>query len=69
MAAGVGAGLYNSLSEASEALVRWEREYTPNSANTQLYQGVRERWRKAYAAQRALVDEGITESLWKAPGL
>lgn len=69
MAAGVGAGLYNNLSEASEALVRWEREYTPNTANTQLYLETRERWRKAYAAQRALVDEGVTESLWKAPGL
>jgi autoinducer-2 kinase len=69
MAAGVGAGLYNSLSEASEVLVRWEREYTPNNANTQIYLETRERWRKAYAAQRALVDEGITESLWKAPGV
>jgi autoinducer-2 kinase len=69
MAAGVGVGLYNSLSEASDALVRWEREYTPNTASTQIYLETRERWRKAYAAQRALVDEGITESLWKAPGL
>lgn len=69
MAAGVGAGLYKSLSEASETLVRWEREYTPNGANTEIYSSARERWRKAYAAQRALVDEGITESLWKAPGL
>jgi autoinducer-2 kinase len=69
MAAGVGAGLYNTLSEASETLVRWEREYKPNTANTEIYQDVRERWRKAYAVQRALVDEGITESLWRAPGL
>ena len=30
---------------------------------------LRERWRRAYAAQRSLVDEGITQSLWKAPGL
>jgi autoinducer-2 kinase len=69
MAAGVGGGLYKSLSEASKALVRWEREYTPNNANTELYLEVRERWRRAYTAQRTLVDEGITESLWKAPGL
>ncbi len=69
IAASVGAGLYASLPEASDALVRWERDYTPNRANTQLYLEVRERWRKAYAAQRTLVDEGVTESLWKAPGL
>jgi autoinducer-2 kinase len=69
MAAGVGVGLYNSLGEASEVLVRWERDYTPNPKNTRLYLEVRERWRNAYAAQRALVDQGVTESLWKAPGL
>ncbi len=69
MAAGVGAGIYGNLPEASETLVRWEREYTPNAENAQVYLELRERWRTAYAAQRALVDQGITESLWKAPGL
>jgi autoinducer-2 kinase len=69
MAAGVGAGVYSTLTEASTALVRWERDYTPNEEHTELYLETRERWRKAYATQRALVDEGVTESLWKAPGL
>jgi autoinducer-2 kinase len=69
MAAGVGAGVYSNLTEASDTLVSWEREYTPNPANTELYLEVRGKWRKAYAAQRTLVDEGITESFWKAPGL
>jgi autoinducer 2 (AI-2) kinase len=69
IAAGVGAGLYSSLSDAGESLVRWEREYEPNAAHHRTYLEVRERWAKAYAAQRALVDQGITESLWKAPGL
>ena len=69
MAAGVGAGIYGNLSEASESLVRWEKEYTPNAENAQVYLELRDCWRTAYAAQRTLVDQGITESLWKAPGL
>jgi autoinducer 2 (AI-2) kinase len=68
MAAGVGIGLYQNLSETSQFL-KWERDYTPNRHHTQQYLEVRERWRKAYAVQRNLVDEGITQSLWKAPGL
>lgn len=69
IAAGVGAGWYGSLSEAGESLVGWAREYEPNAAHHRTYLEVRERWAQAYAAQRVLVDRGITESLWKAPGL
>ena len=28
-----------------------------------------ERWARAYALQRQLVDEGVTTAMWKAPGL
>lgn len=69
IAAGVGAKAYSSLAEAGESLVRWDREYTPNAEHHQTYLEVRHRWHEAYAAQRSLVDAGITTSLWKAPGL
>ncbi|KAA8999260.1 autoinducer-2 kinase [Affinibrenneria salicis] len=69
IAAGVGAGLYPSLAQAGAALVRWEREYTPNRQHHQLYQQIKENWRTVYADQRTLVDSGLTTSLWKAPGL
>ena len=69
IAAGVGAGAYGSLAEAGRSLVRWEREYAPNLEHHETYREVRARWREAYAAQRALVDRRVTESLWKAPGL
>lgn len=69
IAAGVGVGLFSSIAEAGETLVRWERDYQPDQERHRIYQEVRERWTEAYAAQRALVDKGITQSMWKAPGL
>lgn len=69
IAAGTGVGLYTSLAEGGEALVRWERTYQPNPALAEPYAEQAGRWQAAYAAQRGLVDQGVTTPLWKAPGL
>jgi autoinducer 2 (AI-2) kinase len=69
IAAGVGAGLYESLAATGEKLVRWEREYQPDSANHELYRQQKDTWRQIYADQLTLVDHGLTTSMWKAPGL
>jgi len=69
MAAGVGAGVYASLIEASEQLVVWDREYHPDSLNFDKYNTIQQKWCEVYEAQLALVDRGLTESMWKAPGL
>jgi sugar (pentulose or hexulose) kinase len=69
IAAGVGIGLYDSMVGAADELVRWEKDYEPDTQNYLLYQEVRQKWVQAYAAQRALVDDGVTQSMWKAPGL
>ena len=69
IAAGVGIGLYPKMTDAAESLVRWERDYEPNRGNYQLYQEVQDKWARAYAVQRSLVDEAVTEPMWKAPGL
>ncbi|MDD7908841.1 autoinducer-2 kinase [Pseudovibrio exalbescens] len=69
LAAWVGIGVYGSLMEAADKTVRWKRRYTPDLANHALYGEITEKWRTAYAAQRALVDQNITRSMWKAPGL
>jgi autoinducer 2 (AI-2) kinase len=69
MAAGVGAGVYNSLVEASKSLVEWSREYEPNMDNFTKYQEIKDKWIKAYEVQLKLVDDNITTSMWKAPGL
>ncbi|SFV63942.1 Autoinducer 2 (AI-2) kinase LsrK [hydrothermal vent metagenome] len=69
MVAGVGAGIYGSLSEASKALVSWDREYLPNSLNFDKYNAIQKKWSDVYESQLALVDRGLTHSMWKAPGL
>ncbi|PKH24394.1 autoinducer-2 kinase [Enterobacterales bacterium CwR94] len=69
IAAGVAAGMYDSLAETGRSLVRWEREYHPNAQHHQLYQAHKARWQKIYADQLGLVDSGLTTSMWKAPGL
>ncbi len=69
MAAGVGAGVFESIKEAAKELVKWEKVYEPNLKNHQIYKDVRRRWKEAYKTQLKLVDEGVTTSMWKAPGL
>ena len=69
MSAGVGAGVYGSLVEASEKLVVWDKAYLPNSLNFDKYNTLQKKWCDVYEAQLALVDRGLTESMWKAPGL
>jgi autoinducer 2 (AI-2) kinase len=69
IAAGVGIGLYDSMAAAADTLVRWERDYQPEEKNHLLYREIRDKWAQAYAAQRTLVDDGVTQSMWKAPGL
>ena len=69
MAAGVGAGVYTTLANAAEELVVWDKTYEPNLENTKLYEAIKEKWQKAYEAQLKLVDDTITTSMWKAPGL
>ncbi len=69
MSAGVGAGIYSSITEAAKELVVWEKEYLPNMTNKKVYDKLKEKWQRAYEAQLKLVDDNITTSMWKAPGL
>jgi len=69
MAAGVGAKVYSSLESAAKELVVWEKEYIPNMSNHEEYRKIKQRWQKIYNEQLRLVDEGLTTSMWKAPGL
>ncbi len=69
MAAGVGAGVYESIVNAAEELVEWDREYLPNSKNFHVYNQIKEQWQEVYANQLSLVDRGLTTSMWKAPGV
>lgn len=67
-AAATGIGQFASLAEAGRAFVDWERSVEPNLRNRETYDEARARWEIAYAAQKKLVDEKVTTSLWRAPG-
>ena len=69
MSAGVGAGIYNSFTEAAKELVVWDKEYLPNMKNKKIYDELKLKWQSAYEVQLKLVDDNITNSMWKAPGL
>ena len=69
ISAGVGAGVYSSLVQASKDLVVWDKVYEPNMDNYKLYGEIKEKWQEAYEVQLRLVDDNITTSMWKAPGL
>lgn len=67
-AAATGSGQFGSLKDAGAAWSFIEDEYQPNRALRDLYDEASDRWQRAYAAQRALVAEGVTQSMWRAPG-
>jgi autoinducer 2 (AI-2) kinase len=68
-AAAVGAGLGRDFVEIAGSWVRWDRHFEPDLAHKTIYDEAGERWARAYALQRQLVDESITTAMWKAPGL
>jgi autoinducer 2 (AI-2) kinase len=68
MSAGVGAGIYKNLKEASKKLVVWDKEYLPNTENKKLYDDIKVKWQEIYKSQLDLVDRNLTTSMWKAPG-
>ena len=69
MSAGVGAGIYSSLKEASQKLVVWDKEYFPIFENMKKYEEIEKKWIKIYEKQLELVDENLSNSMWKAPGV
>jgi autoinducer 2 (AI-2) kinase len=67
--AGFGAGMLRDVKESAGKLVKMEREYKPNEENHGVYAAAYQTWQKAYAAHLKLSDEGITQYMWRAPGL
>jgi autoinducer 2 (AI-2) kinase len=67
--AAVGVGIYSDISQAVDSLIEWDRVYTPNFDNFDKYTKISDRWQEIYDAQLQLVDRGLTQSMWKAPGI
>ncbi len=67
--AGYGVGLYSSIEEGTKKAVRFEKTFAPNEENRKVYDELYATWKPFYKSQLALVNEGITKPMWKAPGL
>ncbi|WP_432408974.1 autoinducer-2 kinase [Wukongibacter sp. M2B1] len=67
--AGVGAGIYESIESASSSIVTWDKEYTPNPKNKDTYDILYKKWKQMYNVQLELCDNGVTNYMWKSPGL
>ncbi len=69
MSAGIGVGVYKNFQDAAKELVVFERTYKPDAKNHKIYKKLAKKWKKAYKKQLQLVDEGVTTSMWSAPGV
>ncbi len=67
--AGVGAGIWADVDEAKQVVVKTARIVEPNPAHFAPYQAIKQRWQQVYQQQLTLVTQGLTQPLWKAPGL
>ncbi len=67
--AGYGVNLFKSITETAKRVVKIEKTYMPNIQNFKVYEELYQTWHKVYAAQLALCDQGLTENMWKAPGV
>ncbi len=67
--AGCGVGIYDSVEDGIARTVKWDQTFMPNEENHKVYEEMYPVWRKVYAAQLELVNEGLTKPMWIAPGL
>ncbi|KSV83650.1 hypothetical protein PWG15_33145 (plasmid) [Ensifer adhaerens] len=66
--AAIGIGLRDFV-QTAQSWVRWNRRFEAILEHKAIYHDSVERWARAYALQRQLVDKGVTTAMWKAPGL
>ncbi|MFK4567864.1 autoinducer-2 kinase [Enterococcus sp. UD-01] len=66
--AGVGTGLFPSLSEATQR-IEFDTIYYPDADNHMLYMEAYQTWQTVYQSQLALSDSGATNYMWIAPGV
>ncbi|MFL5925530.1 MAG: autoinducer-2 kinase [Gaiellaceae bacterium] len=65
--AGVGAGLYDSLTDVSR-LVRFERTHEPEPTAAEAYDELYTQWLRVYDRMLQLSEDGVVRPLWRAAG-
>jgi autoinducer-2 kinase len=65
--AGVGAGVYRSLTDVSR-LVRFERTHEPDAQAAEAYNELYTQWLRVYDRMLQLSEDGFVRPLWRAAG-
>jgi autoinducer 2 (AI-2) kinase len=68
MFAGIGAGLYPDVATAARQVVSFEKTLDPDPQTHDRYRDLYAKWSRIYAAQLALVEQGLLKPLWRAAG-
>ena len=55
--------------EAVERVVHWDRQVEPDQKNHKVYNETYKRWFEIYKHMLPIADEGLSPSLWRAPGV
>ena len=66
--AGVGAGMYRSIGEVADRVVRFDRLVEPDPADRAVYDENFGRWRDAYRQVLALTERGLARPMWWPAG-
>lgn len=69
MFAAVSTGHFADINEAAKSIVKIEKVFTPNKETFKIYDELKCKWSEIYNSQLSLVDRGLTNSMWKAPGI
>ena len=69
MLAATGVGIYASIKEAADVMVKIEATLEPDMENHKKYMEMYKTWRKIYDAELGLSDAGVTNYMWSAPGV
>ena len=68
MYAGIGAGIYDSLEDVVERVVRVDRTVVPNAVNRAVYDDAFARWSAVYRSVLQLSETGLLRPMWWPAG-
>jgi autoinducer 2 (AI-2) kinase len=66
--AGVGVGVFPNPKNAAKQVVKWERVIEPNLDAARKYVKLYDQWTKVYRRMIDLVEDGLTQPMWRAAG-
>ena len=66
--AGLGVGLYDSLTNVLPQVVRFEKTFEPDANAHAAYRGLYEQWSQIYLGGLEMVEDGLVRPLWRAAG-